>query len=154
MSVVVCLLAFAGTDKNCNFSAVHSPIEMKLGGDLGLVSQINVHVLVSRFECFSYCKERKKQTSKQKCRNRGFRKLEFSLPFQVRLILNLVGASGRVLGIVWYVCFVYIIVYLHFININKENTLYGLFGRVWVKSFETWWMTSPDPITQSYVLIC
>jgi hypothetical protein len=30
-----------GTDGNCNFSAVRSPIELKLGGDLGLVSQIS-----------------------------------------------------------------------------------------------------------------
>ena len=42
----VCLL-FVGTDENLNFSAVRSPIELKLGGDLGLVSQISVHVLVS-----------------------------------------------------------------------------------------------------------
>jgi hypothetical protein len=30
-----------GTDGNCNFSAVRSSIELKLGGDLGLVSQIS-----------------------------------------------------------------------------------------------------------------
>jgi hypothetical protein len=42
------LLCVVGTDKNYNFSAVRSPIELKLGGDLGLVSQISVHVLVSR----------------------------------------------------------------------------------------------------------
>jgi hypothetical protein len=47
---VVCL--FVGTDKNCNFSAVRSPIELKLGGDLGLVSHISMHVLVSRFDYF------------------------------------------------------------------------------------------------------
>jgi hypothetical protein len=29
------------TDENWNFSAVRSPIELKLGGDLGLVSQIS-----------------------------------------------------------------------------------------------------------------
>jgi hypothetical protein len=52
----VCLLC-VGTDKNCNFSAVRSPIELKLSGGLGLVSQISVHVLVSRFDCFSYCKQ-------------------------------------------------------------------------------------------------
>jgi hypothetical protein len=46
----VCCVLFVGTDKNYNFSAVHSPIELKLGGDLGLVSQISVHVLVSRFD--------------------------------------------------------------------------------------------------------
>jgi hypothetical protein len=44
MSVVLCV----GTDANCNFSAVRSPIGLKLGGDLGLVSQISVHVLVSK----------------------------------------------------------------------------------------------------------
>jgi hypothetical protein len=56
----VCLLC-DGTDKNCNFSAMHSLIELKLDGDLGLVSQISVHVLVSRFDCFSYCKQRNKK---------------------------------------------------------------------------------------------
>jgi hypothetical protein len=60
MSVV-----YGGTDKNCNFSAVRSPIELKLVVDLGLVSQISVHVSVSRFDCFSYCKQMNKQTSKQ-----------------------------------------------------------------------------------------
>jgi hypothetical protein len=45
------LCVVVGTDENCNFSAVRSPIELKLGGDLGLVSQISVHVLVSRFAC-------------------------------------------------------------------------------------------------------
>jgi hypothetical protein len=34
---------------------------MKLGGDLGLVSQISVHVLVSSFDCFLYCKQTKEQ---------------------------------------------------------------------------------------------
>jgi hypothetical protein len=43
----------------CNFSAVRSPIELKLGGDLALVSQISVHVLVSRFDYFLYCKQTK-----------------------------------------------------------------------------------------------
>jgi hypothetical protein len=46
----VCVLC--GTDEKRNFSAVRSPIELKLGGDLGLVSQIIVHVLVSRFDYF------------------------------------------------------------------------------------------------------
>jgi hypothetical protein len=41
-----------GTDKNWNFSPVRSPIGLKLGGELGLVSQISVYVLVSRFVCF------------------------------------------------------------------------------------------------------
>ena len=51
----VCLLLLfvvVGTDENWNFSAVRSPIELKLGGDLGLVSEISVHVLFSRFVCF------------------------------------------------------------------------------------------------------
>jgi hypothetical protein len=51
--------AFGVTDKNCNFSAVRSPIELKLSGERGLVSQISVHVLVSRFNCFSFCKQTK-----------------------------------------------------------------------------------------------
>jgi hypothetical protein len=52
---------FFETDKNCNFSAVHSLIELKLGGDLALVSQISVHVLVSRFDYFLYCKQTKER---------------------------------------------------------------------------------------------
>jgi hypothetical protein len=120
MSVcVLLLLLVCVTDKNCNFSAVRIPIELKLGGDLGLVSQISVHVLVSRFDCFSYCKKTNKK--RLNCENRGFRKLEFSQPCQVWLIWNLVGTSGQVLGIVWNVCFVYIIVCLHFVNIKRTH---------------------------------
>ena len=151
MSVVVCLSV---TDVNWNFSAVRSPIGLKLSGDLGLVSQISVHVLVSRFDYFLYCKQTKERKNRQNRENHGFTKLAFSPPFQVRLIWNLVGTSGQVLGIVWYVCFVYIIVCLHFVNVNKENTLYGSFGRLRVKSFETWWMSSPKPNTQSCVFFC
>jgi hypothetical protein len=108
-----------------NFLAVRSPtIELKLGGDAGLVSQISVHVLVSRFDYFSYCKQTKDK-KRQNLENHSFTKLAFSPPCWVRLIWNLVGISGQVLGIVWYVCYVYIIVCLHFLNINKENRLYG-----------------------------
>jgi hypothetical protein len=39
-------------DENWNFSAVRSLIGLKLDGDIGLVSEISVHVLVSRFDCF------------------------------------------------------------------------------------------------------
>jgi hypothetical protein len=39
-------------DKNWNFSAVRSPIGLKLSGDLGLVSQISVHVLVTSLIIF------------------------------------------------------------------------------------------------------
>jgi hypothetical protein len=82
---VVCLLLLCvGTDENWNFSAVRSLIQLKLGGDLGLVSQISVHVLVSRFDCFSYCKQTNKQTKTRQNREKlGFRKLEFSPLFQV-----------------------------------------------------------------------
>jgi hypothetical protein len=59
MSVCCVLLLMFWTDKNFNFSAVRSPIELKLGGDLGSVSQISMHVLVSRFDYFSYCKQTK-----------------------------------------------------------------------------------------------
>jgi hypothetical protein len=57
---VVCLFV-VGTDENCNFLALHSPIELKLSKDLGLESQISMHVLVSRCDCFSYCKQTNKQ---------------------------------------------------------------------------------------------
>jgi hypothetical protein len=40
---------------------VRSPIGLKLSGDLGMVSQISVHVLVSRFDNFLYCKQTKEQ---------------------------------------------------------------------------------------------
>jgi hypothetical protein len=73
----------------------------------------------------------------EQSQNRGFSKLMFSLLCQVQLIWNLVGTSGQVLEIVWYVSFVYTIVCLHFINKNKENPLYGSFGHLQVKSFET-----------------
>jgi hypothetical protein len=56
-----CVLCVVGTDENWNFSALHSPIELKLGGDLGLVSEISVHVLVSRFDYFLYCKQTKER---------------------------------------------------------------------------------------------
>jgi len=76
----ICLsvcLSVVGTDENWNFCAVRSPIELKPGGDLGLVFQISLHALVSRLVCF-----RKRQNHE----NRGFRKLEISPPFKVRLI--------------------------------------------------------------------
>jgi hypothetical protein len=148
MSVVCVLLFCVGTDKKCNFSAVRSPIKLKLGGDLGLVSQINVHVLISRFDYFLYCKQTKEQKTCQIRENCGFTKLAFSPPFQVRLIWNFVGTSGQVLGISWYVWFVYVILCLHFINVNKEITLYGFLGRLYIKCFETWWMSSPIPNSQ------
>jgi hypothetical protein len=65
MSVCCALFLCVGMDKNSNFSALRSPIELKLGGDLGFVSQISVHVLVSRFDCFSYCKQTNKQINKK-----------------------------------------------------------------------------------------
>jgi len=83
----VCLFdVVVGTDENWNFSAVRSPIELKLGGDLGLVSQISVHVLFSRFDYFLYCKQTKERKNRQNRENHGFTKLAFSPPFQVRLI--------------------------------------------------------------------
>ena len=143
-----CLCVVVGTDENWNFSAVRSPIELKLGGDLGLVSEISVHVLFSRFDYFLYCKQTKERKNRQNRENHGFTKLAFSPPFQVRLIWNLVGTSGQVLGIVWYVCFVYIIVCLHFVNVNKEIRRYGFLSRLFIKCFETWWMSSPIPNSQ------
>jgi hypothetical protein len=48
-------------DKNWYFSAVRSPIELKLGRDLELVSRISVQVLVSRLDClFTFCKQTNK----------------------------------------------------------------------------------------------
>jgi hypothetical protein len=78
----ICLVS----DKYWNISAVRGPIELKLGGDLGLVFQISVHVLVLRFDYFLYCKQTNKQKNRQNREKHGFRKLEFSPPFQVRLM--------------------------------------------------------------------
>ena len=61
MSVVCCVSCVVGMDENYNFSAVCSPIELKRGEDLGLASQISVHVLVSRFDYFLYYKQTKEQ---------------------------------------------------------------------------------------------
>jgi hypothetical protein len=57
-------------------------------------------------------------------------------------------------SVVWL--YVYIIVCLHFININinKENTLYEPFGHLRVKSFEIWWMSLPNRNKQSWVFCC
>jgi hypothetical protein len=68
-----------------NFSAVRSPIELKLG-NLGLVFQISMHVLVSRFDYFLYCKQTKERENHQNREKRSFTKLAFSPLFQVRLI--------------------------------------------------------------------
>jgi hypothetical protein len=63
----VCCMLLCVMHKNWNVTAVGGPIELKLGGDVGLVSQISVHVLVSRFY----------QTNKQnKRRNRKKNVLE------------------------------------------------------------------------------
>jgi hypothetical protein len=59
------LLCVCVMNKNCNFSAMRSPIELKLVGDLGLVSQISVHVLVSRFDYFLCCTQTKEQKKRQ-----------------------------------------------------------------------------------------
>jgi hypothetical protein len=52
VDVVICCVLCVGTDKNCIFSAVRSPIELKLGGDLGLVSQISLHFWFQDFISF------------------------------------------------------------------------------------------------------
>jgi hypothetical protein len=53
-AIPVSVVCQSGTDENRNFLAVRCRIGLKLGGDLGLVSQINLYVLVSRFDCFLY----------------------------------------------------------------------------------------------------
>jgi hypothetical protein len=68
------LLLLSVTDENWNFSAVRSPIELKLGGDLGVVSQISVHVLASKFDRFSYCKQTNKQKGAEFAKNAVFEK--------------------------------------------------------------------------------
>jgi hypothetical protein len=65
---VCCSLLSVGTDKNWNFSVVRSPIGLKLSGDLGLVSQISVHVLVSRFGYFYIVNKQKNKKKLPKSR--------------------------------------------------------------------------------------
>ena len=85
MSVCWCVVC-VGTNDYCNFSAVRSRIGLKLGGDLELVSQISVHVLVSRFDCFLYCKQTKEQKNAEIAKIAVLKKLAFSPPCRVRLI--------------------------------------------------------------------
>jgi hypothetical protein len=69
-----CLLpvVVVGTDKNLNFSAVRRPIGLKLSGDLGLVSQISMHVLVSRFFILETNKRTTKTLKSRKSQNLRF----------------------------------------------------------------------------------
>jgi hypothetical protein len=77
LSVVV------GTDKNWNFSAVRSPIGLKLGGDLALVSQIDVRMVWFQDLFVFYIVNKQKNKKRQNCENRGFTKLVFSPPCRV-----------------------------------------------------------------------
>jgi hypothetical protein len=76
-----------GTEKNCNFSAARSPIELKLVGDLRLVSQITRLACMFWFQDLIVFHIVNKLSKKNRNREKhGFKKLEFSPPFQVRLI--------------------------------------------------------------------
>jgi hypothetical protein len=106
-----------GTDTNCYFSAMRSPIELKLGGDLGLVSQISVHDLVLRFDYFLYCKQTKEQKTRENRENRenrGFTKLAFS-PIDLKLGGD-IRASTRnsvvCLFCLYYCLFILLFVYI------------------------------------------
>jgi hypothetical protein len=121
MSVCSFVRLFIGTDTNCNFPAVRSPIELKLGGDLGLVSQISVHVLVSRFYYFLIVNKQKKI----KNANSWFYKTCVFSTVPSPIDLKLGGDIQKSTRKSVVCCFVYIIVCLHFVNINKETTLYG-----------------------------
>jgi hypothetical protein len=50
--VDVVVVVVSGTADNWNFSAVQSPVELKFCGD---------HRLISRFDCFTFCKQIKRQ---------------------------------------------------------------------------------------------
>jgi hypothetical protein len=74
------------TEENWNFSAVHSPIELKPGGDLGLVSQISVLALVSRLtRLFTFYKQTNKKKNAKIAKIVVLQNLR-CLPFRVRLI--------------------------------------------------------------------
>jgi hypothetical protein len=117
----VCCLFVVGTDENCNFSAVRSPIELKLGGDLGLVFQISVHVLVLRFDYFLYCKQTKEQIT---LKTRFYITCVFSVvpsPIDLKLGRNIRTSTRN--SVVCWICLYYCL--FTFCKHNKENTLYG-----------------------------
>jgi hypothetical protein len=106
---VVCC-CFFGTDENCNFSAVHYPIELKLGGDLGLVSQISVHWFQDSIVFHIVNKETKCQNREK----RGFRKLEFSPPFQLPSTIDLkLGGDIRTRTRNSVVCFFILLLFVY-----------------------------------------
>jgi hypothetical protein len=125
------------------------PIGLKLGGDLGLVSQISVHVLVSRFVCFYTVNKQKNKKTPESPKSLFYKTCVFSaVPSPIDLKLGgYIRTSTRNSVVCSFILFVYIVC-LHFVNINKENTLYGFLGRLFIKCFGTWWMSSPIPNSQ------
>jgi hypothetical protein len=89
------LTLLSGTDRNCNFSAMQNHIELNLSGDLGWVLHISVYVLAYMFWriCFGCFQFVNKQTKNAESKKNGSRKLEFSVPCQVRLFWNMVVTS-------------------------------------------------------------
>ena len=89
MSVVCQSVSLSITDVNCKFSAVRSPIGLKLSGDLGLVSKISGHVWVSRFVYFLYCKQTKEQKTLKLRKSRFYKTCVFSaMPSSIDLKLG------------------------------------------------------------------
>jgi hypothetical protein len=126
---------------------VRSPIGLKLGEDLGLISQISVHVLVSRFVCFYIVNKQKNEKTPKSRKSRFYKTCVFSAVLSL-IDLRLGGdiwTSTRN-GVVCLFCLYYCL--FHFVNINKENTLYGFLSRLSIKCFEIWWMSLPIPNSQ------
>jgi hypothetical protein len=95
---------------------VRSPIRLKLGGELGLVSQISVHVLVSRFDCFSYCKQTKEQ---KRPKSRFYKTCIFSaVPSPIDLIL---GGDIRTTTRNSVVCLFYLYYFLFTFRKHKQR---------------------------------
>jgi hypothetical protein len=130
---------------------VRSPIELKLGGDLGLVSQVNVHVLVSRFDYFLYCKQTKERKNRKKWR--FYKTCVFSaVPSPIDLKL---GGDIRTITRNSVVC-LFCLYYCLFTFRKRKQRKHTLWI-IWPSAgqiFETWWMSSPKPNTQSCVFFC
>jgi hypothetical protein len=106
-----CLLFVGvGTDGHCNFSTMHSPVELNLVETLGWYPRLVCMFWFQDSIVFHIINKQNKKTRRNR-EKRSFNKLEFSLPYQVRLIWNLVGTSVQVLGIVWFVLYILLFVY-------------------------------------------
>jgi hypothetical protein len=112
----------------CNFR-----LKLKLGGDLGLISQISMHDLVSRFDYFLYCKQAKEKKS---AKTAILQKLRFSaVPGPIDLKL---GGDIRTRTRKSLVCLFCLYYCLFIFRKCKQTTLYGFLSHLFIKCLETW----------------